>query len=136
MCLRTLFFAFIAAFCLGLPLSADNDASGSPVFEFRTYTTNPGKLPDLNKRFRDHTMRLFEKHGISNVGYWVPQDKPDTLVYIVRHTSRAAATQSWKAFLNDPEWKKVYQESEKNGPLLKKRPESHFMTATDYSPIK
>jgi hypothetical protein len=80
-------------------------------------------------------MRLFEKHGMKNVGYWVPVDKPDTLVYIVAHKSRATAKQSWSDFLKDPEWQQAYKESHKNGPLVK-QVKSQFLTATDYSPIK
>ncbi len=105
------------------------------VYELRIYTCNPGKLDDLHKRFRDHTMQLFEKHGMKNVGYWVPMDKPDTLVYLLAHKSRKAADQSWKDFLNDPEWKAVYKESHKNGVLVKKV-DRQYLTATDYSAMK
>ena len=75
--------------------------SGGPVYELRTYTALEGKLPALLARFRDHTLKLFEKHGIENVGYWVPADPPDSqnkLIYILRHKSREAATASWAAF--------------------------------------
>jgi hypothetical protein len=71
------------------------------VFEIRTYTTAPGKLPDLLRRFRDHTTKLFEKHGMTNIGYWVPTDEPrskDTLIYVLAHDSRASAEKSWKDF--------------------------------------
>ena len=80
------------------------------VFELRTYTAPDGKLPDLQARFRNHTMRIFEKHGIKNVGYWVPQDAPakdNTLIYVISHESREAAKKSWAAFGADPEWQKV-----------------------------
>ena len=113
-------------------------ASGR-VFELRTYTANPGKLGALNTRFRDHTLRLFEKHGMQNLGYFTPSDAPDsenTLIYILAHKSREAAKQSWSAFGADPEWQKVAKESEANGRILVKAPESVFMQATDYSPIK
>jgi hypothetical protein len=109
------------------------------VFELRTYTTNPDKLGALNTRFRDHTVRLFEKHGMTNVGYWVPTDgdkSKNTLVYILSHKSREAATQSWAAFGKDPEWQKVAKASEEGGPILAGRPESVFLQATDYSPMK
>ena len=137
-------FLFLMTFLLAAPLAlpaddvAKNDAAkegSTVVYELRTYTTNPGKMADLHKRFRDHTMRLFEKHGIKNIGYWVPIDKPDTLVYLVAHKSREAATQSWKEFLADPEWKEAYKESHKNGVLVKKV-ERQFLTPTDYSPLK
>ena len=108
------------------------------VFELRTYTAPEGKLTDLHKRFRDHTMRIFQKHGMTNVGYWQPQDEPrasNTLIYIISHPSREAAKASWAAFSADPEWKKVSAESQVNGRIVEKV-DSVFMNATDYSPIK
>jgi hypothetical protein len=111
------------------------DVSGS-VYELRTYTTHEGRLPALQARFRDHTMRLFEKHGIQNVGYWIPLDKPNTLIYIVAHKNRDAIASGWKAFGNDPEWQEVARNSQLDGPILiKDGIESQFMTATDFSPI-
>ncbi len=74
------------------------DHHESMVFELRTYTTHDGMLPALESRFRDHTMRIFEKHGMKNIGYWTPIDKPNTLVYIIAHASREAADVSWQAF--------------------------------------
>ena len=109
--------------------------SQAEVFELRTYTTNKGKLPNLNARFRDHTVRLFEKHGMKSIGYWTPTDKEETLVYVISHKSREAAKASWKAFGADPEWKKVAAESQKDGRILAKRPEAVYMTSTDYSPV-
>ena len=79
--------------------------SKTRVFEIRTYTTEPGKLPDLLKRFRDHTTKLFEKHGMTNIGYWVPTDEPrskNTLIYILAHDSREAAKKSWDDFKPTP----------------------------------
>lgn len=113
-------------------------ASSGRVFEMRTYTTHPGKLDALNARFRDHTTRIFKKHGMENVGYWVPQDEPghsSTLIYIIAHKSREAAKKSWDAFRADPEWKKVAAESEANGKIVAKV-ESVFMDPVDYSQIK
>ena len=104
-----------------------------PVYELRTYTTNEGKLPALQGRFRDHTMSLFEKHGIRNVAYWIPVDKADTLIYVIAHDSRQAAKESWKAFGADPAWQQVYKDSIADGRLVNNI-ESVFMTATDYSP--
>ena len=107
------------------------------VFELRTYTTNKGKLSALNARFRDHTVELFKKHGIESVGYWVPTDakkSKNTLIYVIKHKSRDAAKASWKAFAADPEWRKVAKESQLDGQILAKRPESVYMNATDYSP--
>jgi hypothetical protein len=108
------------------------------VFELRTYTAPDGKLPDLQARFRNHTMRIFERHGMKNVGYWVPQDAPakdNTLIYIISHESREAAKKSWAAFGADPEWQKVAKESQLNGKIVAGIT-SVYMDATDYSPIK
>lgn len=118
-------------------LVAHSNPSSAEVYELRTYTTNEGKLDNLNARFRDHTVKLFEKHGMKSIGYWVPTDgkqAKNTLIYVISHKSREAATASWKAFLSDPAWKKVAAESQKDGRILAKRPDSVFMTATDYSP--
>ena len=104
------------------------------VFELRTYTTREGKLDNLNARFRDHTIGIFEKHGIKSVGYWIPVAKENTLIYVIKHKSRDAAKASWKAFIADPEWKKVAVESQKDGQILAKAPESVYMESTDYSP--
>lgn len=106
------------------------------VYELRVYHANEGKLDDLLKRFRDHTMRLFEKHGIKNVAYWTPLDDPlkgRTLFYIIAHPSREAAAANWKAFGDDPEWKRVHEESEVNGKLVDKI-DSTFLALTDFSP--
>ena len=110
------------------------DESGM-LFELRTYTANEGKLTALHSRFRDHTMVLFEKHGMKNIGYWVPVDKADTLTYLIAHKSQATVEASWKAFVADPEWQKVYAASIADGALVKKI-DSSFMNATDYSQIR
>jgi hypothetical protein len=108
------------------------------VFEKRTYTCYEGKLDALNARFRDHTTRIFKKHGMTNIGYWVPQDGPEhatTLIYIISHESREAAKKNWDEFRADPEWQKVQKESEAGGKIVAKV-ESVFMDPTDYSQIK
>ena len=108
------------------------------VYELRTYTTHPGRLDALHARFKNHTIKLFEKHGMKNMMYWVPTDDPkksNTLIYVLKHKSRAAADASWKAFREDPEWLKVKSESEASGPIVQKA-ESVFMDATPYSPMK
>jgi hypothetical protein len=108
------------------------------VFELRTYTTPPGKLPALERRFREHTMEIFARHGMTNVGYWTPQDsarRENTIVYLLAHPSREAARASWAAFGRDPEWRKVAAESEANGPIVA-RVESVFLDPTDFSPMK
>jgi hypothetical protein len=112
--------------------------SNGPVYELRTYTTLEGKLPALQARFRDHTTKLFEKHGIKNVGYFVPADAPksqNTLIYILRHESRDAAKKSWDAFRADPAWVKARTESEAGGKIVEKT-ESVYMSATDFSKLK
>ena len=109
------------------------------VFEIRTYTAGPGKLAALHSRFRDHTLRLFEKHGMQNIGYWVPADPPNsenTLTYIIAHKDREAAKASWAAFGADPEWQKVRKESMADGVSLTTKVESVFLNPTDYSPMK
>ena len=108
------------------------------VFEIRTYYTHPGKLDALNARFRNHTVKFFETHGMTNVGYWVPMDSPaseNTLIYLLAHKDREAAKKSWDAFRKDPEWLKARTASEAQGPITTKI-ESVFLTPTDYSPMK
>ena len=108
------------------------------MYEMRTYYPNPGKLDDLNARFRNHTCKLFEKHGMKNIGYWTPQAAPastNTIVYLLAHKSKAAAEKSWTAFSADPEWQKVKRASEANGAIVTKV-ESVFLNPTDYSAIR
>lgn len=104
-----------------------------PIYELRTYTTVSGRLPALHKRFREHTLKLFEKHGMENVMYWTPADKEETLIYLLKHESREAAEKSWTAFRNDPEWHKARMESEKDGKIVDKV-ERVWLNTTDYSP--
>jgi len=109
------------------------------VFELRTYTCNEGKLEALKTRFRDHTIEIFKRHGMESIGYWIPQDgekSKTTLIYIIAHSSREQAAKNWKEFGADPEWKKVAAESEANGKILAKPPESVFMDPADFSQIK
>jgi hypothetical protein len=104
------------------------------VYELRVYYAAPGKLDNLHSRFRDHTMKLFEKHGMTNHGYWVPVENPDLkLVYLLSYPDEAARKKSWAGFIGDAEWKAVHAASEKDGTLVKKI-ESTYLTATDYSP--
>jgi hypothetical protein len=127
---------FVGGFVAGHVVRAQSDAKR--VYELRTYTAPEGKLGDLDKRFRDHTMRIFKKHGMESVGYWHPQDAPDnanTLIYVITHKNREAAKASWAAFQADPEWQKVSAESQVNGRIVTKVV-SVFMDPTDYSPLK
>jgi len=114
--------------------AGEADESGA-VYELRVYTAAEGKLSELVKRFREHTRHLFERHGMKNVAYWTATDEPkkaNTLVYILKFPSREAATASWKAFQDDPEWQQVRSKSEENGKLVEKA-DSTFMTLTDFS---
>jgi len=108
------------------------------VFELRTYTAPEGKLGELHARFRDHTLKIFNKHGMKSVIYLAPQDAPDsanTLIYILEHPSREAAKKAWADFAADPEWIKVAADSQVNGRLTSKVV-SVFADPTDYSPMK
>lgn len=108
------------------------------TFELRTYRSAPGRLEALSSRFRDHTMSLFARHGITVEGFWQALDADDpatgTLVYVCSYASREAATAAWKGFMEDPEWKKVRADSEVDGPLAE-RVDSLYVTPTDYSPM-
>src|SRR5258705_2380549 len=114
---------FLAGLVVGSLIQRVDAQSGNRVFELRTYTAPEGKLDSLNARFRDHTIRIFQKHAMTSVGYFVPQDAPNsqnTLVYILAHPNREAAKANWAAFQADPEWQKAYRESEVNGRLTTK----------------
>jgi hypothetical protein len=118
---------------LALPQLPAADA-GAKVYELRIYTPAPGKLDAVNARFRDHTCKLFEKHGMTNVGYWTPLDEKDArLIYLLAHASKEAADASWKAFGADPEWKKVVATTEANGRIVAKV-DRLYLSPTDYSP--
>ena len=111
------------------------DSSGQ-VYELRTYTAAPGRGADVVARFREHTTRIFEKHGMVNVGYWVAADAKDgggdKLIYLLAHKSRDAAKASWKAFSADPEWKEVAKRTTANGQIVAKA-ESLFLEAADFA---
>ncbi len=127
-------YRIAVALIVSIGLSMLTTIATADVYELRTYTTNVGKLDNLNARFRDHTVALFEKHGIQSIGYWVPVGKENTLIYVIKHKSRDAAKASWQAFIADPAWKKVALESQVDGRILAKAPESVYMETTDYSP--
>jgi hypothetical protein len=139
-------FCWALASLVGLAVSglasaaraADDQPASGRLFEMRTYIANDGKLADLHKRFREHTNGLFEKHGMTLIGYWTPVDGPEaanTLVYILAYPNREAREKSWKAFQADPDWQAARKASEVNGSLVKKVIQQ-FLTPTDYSPIK
>lgn len=122
----------------GFAVGRASQPAPSHVYELRTYTAVDGKLDNVVARFRDDTRRIFDRHNMKSVGYWLPTDAPlagKTLVYILEHPSREEATKNWAAFRADPEWVKVKAESEAAGPIVTKT-ESVFMTPTDFSAIK
>lgn len=119
----------VAAFAADAPAPKEKR-----FFEMRIYYAAPGKLDALNARFRDHTLKLFEKHGMTNIGYWMPVENPENkLIYVLAYPDRDAREKSWKAFMADPEWQAAYKESEKEGKLVAKA-ESVFLKAADFSP--
>ena len=108
------------------------------VFELRTYTAHEGRLQDVVNRFRDHTRTYFDRHDMTSIGYWTPQDGPQsqsTLVYILAHPSRDAAKKNWDAFRADPDWQKARDASEASGKIVAKT-ESVFLVPTSFSPLR
>jgi len=133
---RTLLQSIPALALLVQATKAGAAQTSTAVYELRIYHTYEGKLEALLTRFRDHTMKIFEKHGMKNVAYWTPTDDPvkgRTLIYVIAHASREAAVANWKAFVEDPEWISVQSKSEANGKLVEKV-DSTFMVPTDFSP--
>lgn len=132
--MRTLLLPFFLTLATAASLSA---ADGDPVYELRTYTAAPGRLDDVLARFRDHTIGIFNRHGMESVGYWVPQDAKDgagqKLIYLLRHPSREAAVKNWAAFRADPEWQSVSKASEAHGKIVI-HTESVFLAPADFSP--
>lgn len=111
-------------------------AASTVVYELRIYHAAPGRLAELLARFRDHTIKIFDRHGLKSVAYWTPVDEPqksNTLVYILQHPSREEAAANWKSFQDDPEWKSVKEKSEANGKLTEKI-DSTYLSLTDFSP--
>ena len=136
MILRCFFplYAAVLAIALSGCASFSNKPDEDRCYEMRVYYAPPGRLDDLHARFRDHTMKLFEKHRIENVGYWVPVDNSENkLVYLLSYPSRAARDVAWKDFAADPEWKAVVKQTEANGRIVAKV-EQTFLQLTDYSP--
>ena len=118
----------------GPGLAGTNIAKDSRCFELRTYTMRPdgaGNIDLLHKRFRDATIRLFVKHGMTIVGFWQPLTKPDTLVYLMAYKDGAARDAEWAAFNADPEWVKARTDMNVGVQV-----DAIFMNATDYSPMK
>lgn len=140
---RKLVFAAPLALTLGLTAPAHAAPAKTPtalsykgnaVYELRIYDAMPGKFDALNARFRDHTLKLFAKHGMTSVAYWSEEGSANgRLVYVLAYPSREAREASWTAFRADPEWQAAQGASEANGKLVEKVTSS-FMKMTDYSP--
>ena len=105
------------------------------IYEYRAYEANPGKLPDLQARFRNHTMKIFERHGMKNVAYWTVEGEANRLDYILAFDNADQQRRAWAAFGEDPEWQKVKSESEVNGALVA-NVTSTLLTPTDFSPLQ
>jgi len=137
--MRSFLFACLATTVIATPAPAQHAAFDprTAVYELRTYYPAPGKLAALNARFREHTLKLFAKHGMRNVAYWNEQPTAETpdgrVIYVLAYPSREARDADWKAFGTDPEWRAVVAASEADGKLVT-RVDSVFMTMTDYSP--
>lgn len=130
---RLMTFLGLSLMGAGVVAAAD-DSRPARCYELRTYFAAAGKLDDLHARFRDHTTKLFTRHGMTNIGYWVPKDNGENkLVYLLSYPDLAAREASWKAFLDDPEWKAAQTASETGGKLVE-RVESRFLALTDFSP--
>lgn len=130
-----MFYRSLLPTCLTMLAANVAAAEDTRVFELRTYWTPEGKLDALHARFRDHTTKLFAKHGMTNVGYWVPVENSERkLIYVLAYPSRDAREKAWKAFFADPEWQQVQKASEAEGKLVDKV-ESRFLSAADYSPV-
>jgi hypothetical protein len=126
-------FLFIVYILCCAAFSKAQVPSSTPYYEMRTYYAPEGKLETLLSRFRNHTTKLFEKHGMKNIGYWLPiENTENKLIYILAYASKEARDVSWNSFMNDPEWKAIQKATEANGPIVSKV-ESIFMTEADFS---
>ena len=131
--------AFLCGAAVMLCFSSLRGSNVTPphVYELRLYHVHEAKMDALKSRFGDHTDAIFKRHNMKSVGYWVPQDAPESqnlFVYILEHPSRAEAEKNWAAFQADPEWQKVKAESERNGTLVDKI-DHHFMAPTSFSAL-
>jgi NIPSNAP len=107
------------------------------IYEMRVYEAATGRLPDVNKRFNDHTTKLFEKHAIKNVGYWTTDvgESNHELTYIVAFKDANQRMDAWKNFRADPEWQRVVTESHRNGVIVAKV-RNQILIPTPYSPMQ
>jgi hypothetical protein len=137
--------SYVLSFVLGVALmdafsklNASNAQSPSHVYELRLYHAKEGKMDALKARFGDHTDSIFKRHNMKSIGYWSPEDAPDSqnlFIYILEHPSRREAEKNWAAFQVDPEWQKVKKESEVNGPLVD-RIDHYFMDPASFSALQ
>ena len=126
--------AIAAALLVVSAPTVEAQESSDRVFEIRTYTAVEGRLDDVVKRFRDGSMALLAEYGAESIGYWIPQDQENTLIYILAHPSREEALANWQAFFQDERWQKLRAESEANGPILE-GVQRVFADPTDFSPL-
>ena len=140
--LRSMKVFHVLSFFCGAAVMFGFDARSAPnsphhVYELRLYHVHEGKMDALKARFGDHTDAIFKRHNMKSVGYWVPEDAPDSqnlFVYILEHPSRQEAEKNWAAFQADPEWKRVKAESEANGPLVD-HIDRYFMDPASFSAL-
>jgi hypothetical protein len=126
-----------AALMLGIGIVSQTRAQApNHIYELRKYFANPGKLDNIEARFRNDTIRIFAKHGLHAIGYWQPIDNKDNaMLYVLEHNSEADAKKNWAEFMADPEWQAVSKASDANGKIVN-HVESTYMTALDFSPMK
>ena len=137
--IAALAFAAGALFTAALHPTGTVLANNNRVFELRIYHTVPGKTDALHAEFRDHVTKLFAKHDLKAIGYWAPQDAPEsgnTFVYILAHPSREAAKQHWDAFRADPDFQAMMKEQQAPDAKLVEKVDSIYMAPTDFSPMK
>src|SRR5436189_2495247 len=133
----------LLSFVCGVAVIVGFEMVGAPnpsnhVYELRLYHVHEGKADALKARFGDHTDAIFRRHNMKSIGYWVPEDAPNSqnlFIYILEHPSRQEAEKNWAAFHDDLEWKKVKAESEAQGPLVD-HIDRYFMDPTGYSALK
>ena len=123
---------------VGSPTALAAEPAASRLYELRIYTAAPGRMDALHARFRDHTLRLFQKHGIESVGYWTGVDdgQREKLYYVVAYPDREARERRLvNGIAKDAEFLAAVAESEKAGKLTS-AVESILLAPTSYSPMR
>lgn len=118
------------------------------IYEYRVYDIMPGKMFDFQARIRHHTFEILERHGITNIGYWTPAlgdflvepptdqaEGPDRLAWLVAYENAEQRDLAWKAVGADPERKRIFSETEVDGPL-KAGFRNSLLIPTDFSPLQ